>query len=239
MSTIAGKCRCGLSAGTVRRIRPPVQTRFKICCIQTPEEARLAIEAGASALGLVSAMPSGPGEIPDALIAEIAKEVPPMVETFLLTPLQEPDAIVDHHRAAPTTTLQLVARLSGPVGLRLREVLPGVRLVQVVQVEGDAALETAAAAAEWAHAVLLDSGVEAEGRLGGTGRLHDWRISEAIRERLDIPVILAGGLTPDNVAGAITTVAPFAVDVCTGVRDDRFALDPGLLKRFSAAVAGL
>ena len=116
MSTIAGKCRCGLSAGTVRRIRPPVQTRFKICCIQTPEEARLAIEAGASALGLVSAMPSGPGEIPDALIAEIAKDVPPM-----------------------------------------------------------------------------------------------WRL----------------------------LLAPFAVDVCTGVRDDRFALDPGLLERFSAAVAGL
>jgi phosphoribosylanthranilate isomerase len=184
-------------------------------------------------------MPSGPGEIPAALIAEIAKDAPPMVETFLLTASQDPDAIAEQHRAASTTTLQLVARLTEQAGARLRAALPGVRLVQVVQVESDAAIEAADAAATWAHAVLLDSGAEAEGRLGGTGRLHDWRISEAIRERLDVPVILAGGLNPDNVAGAIATVAPSAVDVCTGVRDDRFALDPGLLERFSAAVSGL
>lgn len=184
-------------------------------------------------------MPSGPGEIPEALIAQIAGAVPPMVETFMLTALTDPASLAAQHEATRTTTLQLVARLRAADGARLRELLPGVRLVQVVQVEDETAVETAAEAAQWAHAILLDSGTEAEGRLGGTGRLHDWRISREIRARLKLPVILAGGLTADNVAGAIATVAPFAVDVCTGVRDERFALDPARLARFSDAVVGL
>jgi len=87
------------------------RTRLKVCCIMSVEEARLAIAAGADALGLVSAMPSGPGVIDEELIAEIATGVPPPVATFLLTPLTEPDAIVAQWRRCRTSTIQLVSSL--------------------------------------------------------------------------------------------------------------------------------
>ena len=216
-----------------------MRARFKVCCIASHAEAKLAIDAGASALGLVSAMPSGPGPIPGRHIAEIAARVPPGVDSFLLTALQDPDAIIAAHRAAGTSTLQLVDELTPQAHARLRRELPGIRLVQVVHVTGPHSVEQAERAAEQVHAVLLDSGrpdLEVK-QLGGTGRRHDWSLSARIRERLGVPVLLAGGLTPDNAAEALTSVQPYALDVCTGLRDSGFALSPRKLARFAAAVA--
>ena len=219
-------------------MEPTVRPRFKVCCIASLAEAKLAIDAGASALGLVSSMPSGPGVLADDRIAEIAARVPPGVDTFLLTALRDPDAIVEQHRAARTSTLQLVDELPAGAHARLRSALPGIRLVQVVHVTGVESVEQAERAAEHVHAVLLDSGnpdLKVK-ELGGTGRRHDWTVSARIRERLDVPVLLAGGLTPDNAAEALATVRPHALDVCTGLRDPSFALDPAKLARFAAAI---
>ena len=81
---------------------------IKICCMASREEVRLAISAGASAVGLVSAMPSGPGPIADSLIADIAAGVPPPIATFLLTCRQDADSIIEQHAICRTSTLQLV-----------------------------------------------------------------------------------------------------------------------------------
>jgi phosphoribosylanthranilate isomerase len=217
-------------------MRPSSKPRFKVCCIRSLAEATLAIEAGAAAIGLVSSMPSGPGVISDDEIAEIAARVPPGIDTFLLTSLTDPDAIVEQHRAARTTTLQLVDHV--PELERLRSSLPGVRLVAVVHVSDEDSIADAEQAAASAHAVLLDSGRPKERvkELGGTGRRHDWTISARIRERLDVPVFLAGGLTPENAADALRTVRPFALDACSGLRDDNFHLDPAKLSRFASAI---
>ena len=183
-------------------------------------------------------MPSGPGVIDDERIAQIAARVPPGVDTFLLTARQDPDKIIEQHRRTRTSTLQLVDELPADAHARLREALPGVRLVQVVHVTGPDSVERAERAAEHAHAILLDSGnpdLEVK-ELGGTGRRHDWSISVRIRERVDVPVLLAGGLPPDNAAEALTTVGPWALDGCSGLRDSSFALDPGELARFADAV---
>ena len=194
----------------------------KICCIGSVDEARLAIDAGASALGLVSAMPSGPGVIDEELIQRIAAEVAHPIETFLLTCLQRADAIAAQHRRCRTTTLQLVDAVPLVELQRLRELLPEVRLVQVIHVFGAATLGEAIAAAPWVDAILLDSGNPgaAVKELGGTGRTHDWEWSRRIREAVGVPLYLAGGLHAGNVADAVRQVQPYGLDICNGVRHD-------------------
>ncbi|MCC2665289.1 MAG: trpF [Geminicoccaceae bacterium] len=214
------------------------RTRIKICCMQSEKEARLAIAAGADALGLVGTMPSGPGPIGDALIAAIAARVPPPVATLLLTSETGAEAIFAHASRCRTNTLQLVDRVEPADYPRLRRALPGIKLVQVVHVGGEAAVAEAIAAAAHADALLLDSGRPHEPIkvLGGTGRTHDWAISREIVDRAACPVFLAGGLRADNVTLAIQTVRPFGVDVCTGVRRADYTLDPVKLEAFVAAV---
>lgn len=199
-----------------------IHTRVKVCCIANVAEAEMAIAAGAWALGLVAEMPSGPGPIPDDAIAEIARAVPPGVETFLLTSRVEADGIIEHHRHCGTTALQLVDRVPFDDLKRLRRALPGVRLVQVVHVTGPDSVSEAQDVAGLVDMVLLDSGQpQAELRtLGGTGNTHDWDISRIIRERLDLPVWLAGGLNEANVSQAIRHVGPFGVDLCSSLRPD-------------------
>jgi phosphoribosylanthranilate isomerase len=216
-----------------------MRTRIKICCIQSETEARLAIAQGADALGLVGTMPSGPGPIEDELIAAIAARVPPPLATFLLTSETEAEAIIAHARRCRTNTLQLVDRIADDAYARLRQALPGIKLVQVIHVAGERSVADAVAAAPYADALLLDSGQPhaAIKVLGGTGRVHDWALSRRIVEAVPCPVFLAGGLRADNVGAAIDTVRPFGVDVCTGVRRADHSLDPDKLAAFVAAVA--
>jgi len=213
------------------------RTRVKICCIASLEEARLAVVAGADAIGLVGRMPSGPGPIEDALIAAIAPTVPPSVATFLLTSETEPAAIAAHVRRCRTGTVQIVERVAIGAYAGLRAALPAVRLVQVVHVTSPEALDHAAEAGPHADALLLDSGQpDAAVRvLGGTGQTHDWRISRRIVDEAPCPVFLAGGLKAENVSQAIDEVRPFGLDVCTGVRIDG-RLDAARLEAFMAAV---
>lgn len=211
--------------------------RVKICCMASVEEARTAVAAGASALGLVGRMPSGPGPISDELIAEIAATVPPGVATFLLTSETEPEAVVEHVRRSGANTVQLVDRVAGQTYAALRRELPLVKLVQVVHVADQEALGEAIQAAHHVDALLLDSGsfCGPVKELGGTGRVHDWELSRRIVESVPRPVYLAGGLKPENVAEAIETVRPFGVDLCTGVRTEG-RLDPAKLHAFMQAV---
>ena len=194
--------------------------RIKICCIASVEEAATAVSAGASALGLVSRMPSGPGVIADELIAEIAATVPPAIGTFLLTSRQSVDEIVAQQRFCRTNTIQICDHLTRGTHRELKQALPGISIVQVVHVTGPESVEEAAAVAPHVDAILLDSGNRklAVKELGGTGRTHDWTLSREIRERVSAPLFLAGGLTPENVAQAIAEVGPFGLDVCSGVR---------------------
>ena len=193
----------------------------------------MAIEHGASAVGLVSAMPSGPGPIAEELIAEIAATIPPSVGSFLLTCRQDAASIIDQQRRLRVNTIQLCDRVNLGVHRELRDALPGVSLVQVVHVTGPEAVEEAVAVAPWVDAVLLDSGNQslAVKELGGTGRTHDWSLSREIREAIDVPLFLAGGLSPENVTAAIREVQPFGIDVCSGLRTDG-ALDRRKLSAF-------
>jgi len=216
-----------------------VPTRLKVCCIESEDEARLAIRRGASALGLVSSMPSGPGVIDEDTIARIAAIVPPGVASFLLTSATSVEEIIAQQQRCRTNTVQLCDRLAEGTHDELRDRLPGVKIVQVVHVVDRDAVEEAVAASRGADAILLDSGRPGARvkELGGTGRVHDWAVSAEIRRAVaPVPLYLAGGLRPANVAEAIRTVRPFGVDVCSGVRrEGRLAGD--VLEAFTAAMA--
>lgn len=180
----------------------------------------MAIRHGASALGLVSEMPSGPGVISEELIAEIAATVPPSISSFLLTSKQDAQSIIVQQRRCRANTLQIVDRLETGTYNDLRDAMPGIALVQVIHVTGPDCIDEALSVAPHVDAILLDSGNQylAVKELGGTGRAHDWSISRRIREAVDKPLFLAGGLRAENVARAIETVMPFGIDVCSGVR---------------------
>lgn len=211
--------------------------RVKICCISSLEEARLAIKYGASALGLVSEMPSGPGVIDEESIARIAESVSPPIATFLLTSKQNAEEIIKQHRRTKTSTLQLVDHLPDEELLILREKLPAIKLVQVIHVLDESSIEEAKKVQHFVDALLLDSGnpkLKVK-ELGGTGRTHNWKISRSIVDSVTVPVFLAGGLNVENVDEALEIVNPFGLDICSGVRTNGL-LDEGKLKAFLGKV---
>ena len=212
-------------------------TRVKICCISSVEEAKLVIRYGASALGLVSEMPSGPGVISEELIAEIAATIPPGVSSFLLTSKQEIDAIIHQQKRCGVNTIQLCDRLIAGSHRELRSAMPGVMIVQVIHGKGEVTLSKAKEIAPHVDAILLDSGNQSVPvkELGGTGRTHDWQISRQICDSVRVPVFLAGGLNPGNVKEAIHQVNPYGVDLCSGVRTNG-KLDESKLHAFFKAV---
>ena len=219
----------------------PIQNpRIKICCISSVAEAQLAIRHGAAALGLVAKMPSGPGVIPEPMIAEIAATIPPGIGSFLLTSEQNVQSIIDQQIRCRVNTLQIVDRLQVGNYNDLRAALQGVSLVQVIHVTGEESFDEACCVAEQGvDVLLLDSGDQrlAVKQLGGTGRIHDWSISRRIRETVSVPIFLAGGLRADNVKEAIQAVHPFGIDLCSSVRTDG-KLDESKLASFVEAVKG-
>jgi phosphoribosylanthranilate isomerase len=209
----------------------------KVCCIADLDEARLAVAAGASALGLVSAMPSGPGPIGEDDITRIAAAVQRPIETFLLTALVDAEEIAAQQRRCGTSAVQLVDAVAEPELRLLRRLLPDTRLVQVIHVTGAESVDEARAAAPLVDALLLDSGNPrlAIKELGGTGRVHDWATSRRIVDSVGVPVLLAGGLHPGNAREAFERVRPAGLDVCSGLRLNG-RLDAGKLRGFFDAL---
>ena len=132
----------------------------------------MAIRYGASAIGLVSEMPSGPGVISEDTILEIAEYTPPGISTFLLTSKQSIDDIIEQHRRCRTNAIQLCDRLMIGTHTDLKKALPGIKIVQVVHVNGEESIKEAKDAAKGADAILLDSGNQNQNikELGGTGK---------------------------------------------------------------------
>ena len=194
--------------------------RIKICCISSIEEANMAIHHGASALGLVGSMPSGPGIISDELIFSIAQQVPTTIETFLLTSETSAEKIIIHHRKVKTSTIQMVDALQKGTYLQIKKALPGIKLVQVIHVVDEHSIDEAIEISEQVDYLLLDSGNPnlKTKILGGTGMVHNWNISRKIVAQSKVPVYLAGGINAENVKEALDKVQPYGLDLCSSVR---------------------
>ena len=217
--------------GGVRRA-----TRVKVCGVTNAEDRDAAVAAGADAIGLIAGVTvDTPREVGLDTAADLARNVPPLVTSTLVTMPEDPATAVDRvervgpdavqvHGLAPDEVAELADALAAPDG-------PSASVVAAVDAEAGASELTASAGA--ADALLVDS-VDEDGG-GGTGETHDWeRTSERVAD-LDTPVILAGGLTPENVAAAVATVDPFAVDVASGVEREGGLKDHGAVRRFVRA----
>lgn len=212
--------------------------RVKICCISSLAEARLAIQLGADALGLVGRMPSGPGVVGDELATQIVRATPPPIATFMLTSETTTAEIIAHQQRVGANTIQIVDAVSPETYDQLHAALPAVKLVQVIHVIDERNIDEALKAVQdGADALLLDSGnpTLTVKELGGTGRVHNWLVSRQIVEQSPVPVFLAGGLNPQNVREAIDAVQPFGLDICSGVRTNE-NLDERKLEAFMRAL---
>lgn len=214
-----------------------MKTKVKICCISSEQEARMAIEHGACALGLVAKMPSGPGPISDELILSIAKTIPEHIASFMLTSETSADDIIQHHYRTQTNTIQIVDALAFGTYDQIKKTVPAINIVQVIHVIDESSVEEALSIAEHVDYLLLDSGNPNATikELGGTGRTHNWALSKSIVEQSTIPVFLAGGLNAENVQRAIDIVGPYGVDLCSSVRTNGH-LDPKKLEDFFSNV---
>lgn len=205
----------------------------KICCVMSQSEAETAIKHGADMLGLVSDMPSGPGVLSLKKISQIVDKLPNDTKTILLTSKVRASEILRQHRQVKTSGVQLVDSVPENELLELRSLLPDTHLIQVIHVKDAASISEALRLSRLVDMLLLDSGSPLADKktLGGTGIIHDWKISQEICKLCAIPVLLAGGLNSNNVAKGIVDVNPAGVDLCNGVRSNG-NLDEAKLRAF-------
>ncbi|WP_135304362.1 phosphoribosylanthranilate isomerase [Haloarcula amylovorans] len=201
-------------------------TRVKICGVTTPADCDAVVAAGADAVGVIHGVPvETPREVDADTAATLVEGVPPLVTSVLVTmPTAVAEAVDRIDEIEPD-----VVQVHG--GLTPAEVgTLGERVAQRIVVAVDPESVDLDDYAKNADALLVDS-VDADGA-GGTGETHDWERTRDVVQSLDVPVILAGGLTPENVAGAVETVRPFAVDVASGVESSGGVKDHDAVERF-------
>src|SRR5262249_6130052 len=194
--------------------------RVQIAGISSLDEALAAERAGADALGFTLRLPSGVHDgLTEAKARDIIAQLPPFVVSVAITYEATARAAVELCRYLGVMAVQLHGDF--PTGeLRLiRAALPHLKLIRAVHVTGPDAIARAHALERHVDALILDTYDPVSGRGGATGKTHDWEVSRALVQAVRVPIILAGGLTPDNVATAIRRVEPWGVDVHTGVED--------------------
>lgn len=206
----------------------------KICGIASEEDARVAAASGADLAGFLAGLvyPS-----PDAVEAgearRLARGLPATIRPVLVTHRTDPDLVAALLRETGFSAVQLHGEFPIREIPALRDALPGLFVSRVVHVDGPEAIARGTEVARFADAVHLDTRVG--DRLGGTGTTHDWGIAAEIVRSCGKPVLLAGGLTPENVARAVRTVRPWAVDVNSGVEDAEGRKSPERCRAFALA----
>lgn len=193
--------------------------RAKICGINTWENAKIALDCGADALGfLVGITHLAEDKISVEDAKKIIEKLPPFVSSVAVTHLQDTSKIIEMCKYLKVTTLQIHDYISPEEVLICKKNLPSVKIIKAVHViddDKDKTIRIARSFENVADALLLDS--RTVERLGGTGITHDWNISREIVTQMSLPVMLAGGLTDKNVYDAVRKVKPYAVDVNSGV----------------------
>jgi phosphoribosylanthranilate isomerase len=207
---------------------------IKVCGIQNPGEALGCAAAGANTIGMLVGLThtAEDGITPEAA-REIVSALPSGIRAVMVTHLADPGEIARIADLTGASTIQLHGDTQIPGIKRLRALVPGVKLIKAVHVTGEESVAQAVEYAEQADMLVLDS--RSEDRLGGTGKTHDWSISRRIVSAVKVPVILAGGLNPENVAEAIETVRPAGIDANSGLEHPDGSKDFDKVKKFADA----
>ena len=213
--------------------------RAKICGIRTEEDLKAAVESGADAVGFLLGQvhPSKDFILPGTA-ARLVRALPPWITPVIVTHLTEPDEILELSDRTGITTLQLHGGSSPSEVQRVRDGLPPAGKV-IVTIHPDSETDFVIFKDYYslADAFLIDSFDRATGRVGGTGKTNDWSLAAKFVGESPLPVILAGGLTPENAAEAIRTVRPYGLDANSGLKNkETGAVDPIRCKDFVAAV---
>jgi phosphoribosylanthranilate isomerase len=190
--------------------------RAKICGISSAEDISVALKAGADALGfLVGITHLAEDKISNEDAKILIQKLPPFVSTVAVTHLTNVKEIVELVKYLGVTTVQIHDYIAPVEVKQVRDMLPGIKIIKAVHITAEDSIAVANSFVPFVDALLLDS--RTKDRLGGTGMTHDWNISAKIVQEVKKPVILAGGLTADNVYDAVKKVKPFGVDVNSGV----------------------
>ncbi|MCD1296341.1 N-(5'-phosphoribosyl)anthranilate isomerase [Methanocella sp. CWC-04] len=189
-------------------------TRVKICGVTSVEDAVSCAMAGADAVGMLVNVKVSPRRITVEKAREITRRLPPFITPVIVMMPSSHEEVIDAALRIRPGAIQLHGNESPETLLRIRQALPGIRLIKTIHVGEGAEVERSLSYKGSADAILLDTASPAK---GGSGATHDWSISGEIVSALSMPVILAGGLSPSNVGNAIRSVRPFAVDVSSGV----------------------
>ncbi len=207
--------------------------KVKICGVRTPEEARKCVEAGADAVGMLLAR--SPRRITAGQARAIVEALPPTVKPVIVMMPSTLEEAVEAARIIKPAAIQLQGEEPPELVAEIKKALPGTYAIKAVHVGEGRELEKALEYEKVADAILLDT---MSPNRGGSGTTHDWAISRKIVASVRKPVILAGGLNPDNVAAAVREVGPYAVDVASGVEGEGRAKDSKLVKAFIANSKG-
>jgi phosphoribosylanthranilate isomerase len=204
--------------------------KVKICGITNEKDLKMVCNMGADAVGFVVGVPSSPRNLKLERAEKLIKLVPIFVKSVVvIVPKTIEETLAVYERLKPDA-IQIHGEeiLNAEI---LREKLFDASLIRALSVKSKETVENAIKESKVFDAVLLDSCLP--GKYGGTGMVHDWEVSKHVRETIHPkPLILAGGLNPENVESAIQTVKPYAVDVSTGVESKPGVKDPEKVEAF-------
>lgn len=203
--------------------------RVKICGLTNAADLATAVDAGADALGVICDVPvDTPREVSVEQARSLVSSAPPFVTTVVVTMCSDPDRAIELVETVGPDAIQLHGSVDSAV---LERVQSAVDIDVVLAIDSD---EVSAAERYdgdgLVDALLVDSVSDDGG--GGTGETHDWERTRDATAALETPVVLAGGLTPANVADAVRTVEPFAVDVASGVETEGGVKDADAVRSF-------
>jgi phosphoribosylanthranilate isomerase len=193
--------------------------KVKICGITNVVDALAAISFGADAVGFLVGQVhySTSTFLSPEQVAEIIRRLPPFCSSVLVTHLSLPEQLLPILKIANVTTLQLHGETTPEEAVQIKKQLPFLKTYKAIHVFDESAIQEAKRYIGHVDGIILDTGIRATGQVGGTGKTHDWNISQSVVRSIPLPVILAGGLNPENIVEAIRTVQPYGVDVNSGV----------------------